>query len=50
MSSAGYPWLVEGMWHDGRRTYLRTRAIAPALFHERVDGELGRVERVRRAR
>ncbi len=40
--AAGYPWLVEGMWHDGRRTYLRTRAIAPALY-ERVDGELGRV-------
>ena len=34
-----YPWLVEGMWHDGSRTYLRTRAIAPALY-ERVDGEL----------
>lgn len=40
--AAGYPWLVEGMWHDGRRTYLRTRAIAPALY-ERLDGELQRV-------
>ncbi len=39
---AGYPWLVEAMWHDGRRTYLRTRAIAPVLF-ERVNGELERV-------
>jgi len=37
--AAGYPWLVEGMWHDGRRTYLRTRAVAPVLY-ERVDGEL----------
>ena len=42
-SSAGYPWMVEGMWHDGRRTYLRTRAIAPVL-HERRDGELVRVK------
>lgn len=40
--AADYPWLVEGMWHDGRRTYLRTRAIAPVLY-ERVDGELERV-------
>ena len=39
---AGYPWMVEGMWHDGRRTYLRTRAIAPVLY-ERVDGEWERV-------
>ncbi len=36
--SAGYPWLVEGMWHDGRRTHVRTRALRP-VFHERVDGE-----------
>ena len=28
------------MWHDGRRTFLRTRAISPVL-HERVgDGAL----------
>ena len=40
--AAGYPWLVEGMWHDGRRTYLRTRALSPDLY-ERVDGELERV-------
>ena len=33
------PWMVEAMWHDGRRTYLRTRALSPVL-HERVDGEL----------
>ncbi len=39
---AGYPWLVEGMWHDGRRTYLRTRALSPDLY-EQVDGELERV-------
>ena len=40
--AADYPWMVEAMWHDGRRTYLRTRAIAPVLY-ERVDGELERV-------
>ena len=38
-SAAGYPWLVEGMWHDGQRTYLRTRATSPALY-ERVGGVL----------
>ena len=38
-ASADYPWLVEGMWHDGRRTYLRTRATAPVLY-ERVNGQL----------
>ena len=38
--AARYPWLVEAMWHDGRRTFLRTRAISPRL-HERVkDGAL----------
>ena len=37
--AAGYPWMVEGMWHDGRRTYLRARALWPLLY-ERVDGEL----------
>ncbi|MCY4661767.1 MAG: TrbG/VirB9 family P-type conjugative transfer protein [Acidobacteria bacterium] len=36
--AAGYPWLVEGMWHDGRRTYLRTRAIAPVLHERNADG------------
>ena len=40
--ASGYPWMVEGMWHDGRRTYLRTRAIAPVLY-ERVGGELAEV-------
>lgn len=37
--AAGYPWMVEAMWHDGRRTYLRARAIAPVLY-ERIGGEL----------
>lgn len=37
--AAGYPWMVEGMWHDDRRTYLRTRALYPLLY-ERVGGEL----------
>ncbi len=41
--SGDYPWLVEGMWHDGRRTYVRTRALRP-VFHERVDGEFRPVE------
>ena len=36
--SGDYPWLVEGMWHDGRRTYVRTRALRP-VFHAQVDGE-----------
>ena len=36
--SADYPWLVEGIWHDGRQTYVRTRALRP-VFHERADGE-----------
>ena len=34
-----YPWLVEGLWHDGQRTYLRTRATAPVLY-EQVEGVL----------
>lgn len=34
-----HPWLVEGLWHDGQRTYLRTRATAPVLY-EQVDGVL----------
>ncbi len=34
-----FPWMVEAMWHDGRRTYLRTRAIAPVLY-EQVGAEL----------
>ena len=37
--AAGYPWMVEGMWHDGRRTYLRARALSPVLY-EWVDGAL----------
>ncbi|MCY4658529.1 MAG: TrbG/VirB9 family P-type conjugative transfer protein [Acidobacteria bacterium] len=37
--AAGYPWMVEGTWHDGRRTYLRARALSPVLY-ERVDGAL----------
>ncbi len=41
-TAAGYPWMVEAMWHDGRRTYLRTRAISPVLY-EHADGGLERV-------
>ena len=36
------PFHVEGMWHDGERTYVRTRAIAPVLY-EVVEGS-GTVE------
>ena len=41
-SAAGEPWRVEAMWHDGRRTYLRSRAELPALYEE-VDGGLAAV-------
>lgn len=34
-----HPWLVEGLWHDGQRTYLRTRATSPVLY-EQVAGVL----------
>ena len=37
-----WPWLVEGLWHDGQHTYLRTRATNPVLY-EQVDGEIERV-------
>ena len=33
------PWLVEGMWNDGERTFVRSRARELALF-EWVDDEL----------
>ena len=34
-----WPFLVEGMWHDGRFTYLRSRAQeSPALYEEK-DGK-----------
>ncbi len=42
VGAADYPWMVEAMWHDGRRTYLRTRAISPVLY-EHADGGLERV-------
>ena len=43
-AAAGYPWLVEGMWHDGRFTYLRSRAQeTPALYElQEVDLRLWR--------
>ena len=34
-----HPWLVTGLWHDGQRTYLRTRATSPVLY-EQVEGVL----------
>ena len=34
-----WPFLVEGMWHDGRFTYLRSNAQeSPALYEEK-DGK-----------
>ena len=34
-----WPFLVEGMWHDGRFTYLRANAQeSPALYEEK-DGK-----------
>ena len=37
--ASGWPFLVEAMWHDGRFTYLRSRAQeAPALY-ELKDGK-----------
>ena len=32
------PFFVEGMWHDGERTYLRTRAVAPVLYEVAESG------------
>ena len=37
------PFFVEGMWHDGERTYLRTRATAPVLYEQGVGGGLDAV-------
>ena len=34
------PFFVEGMWHDGERTYLRSRATAPVLYEQGADGAL----------
>ena len=34
------PFLVEGLWHDGRLTYLRSRAQeTPALYEYTTDGD-----------
>ena len=44
-AAAAAPWLVEQLWHDGRRTYLRTRAAAPVLY-EQADGALVPVDDV----
>ena len=45
--ASGAPWLVEGLWHDGRFTYLRSRAQeTPALYELReVDLRFGRTGR-----
>ena len=37
------PFLVEGMWHDGERTYLRSRATAPVLYEQDAGGGLDAV-------
>ena len=36
-AAAEYPWLLEGMWHDGERTYVRLRATSP-VFYEATPG------------
>ena len=36
-----WPFLVEGMWHDGRFTYLRSNAQESAALYEIKDGETG---------
>ena len=33
------PFLVEGMWHDGRFTYLRSNAQESAALYEIKDGK-----------
>ena len=38
------PFFVEGMWHDGERTYVRTRAVAPVVYE--VAEESGTVDAV----
>lgn len=36
--AADWPWLIEGMWHDGQFTYIRSSAQeAPAIYEEQ-DG------------
>ena len=34
------PFFVEGMWHDGEHTYLRTRAAAVVLYEQGDSGAL----------
>ena len=34
-----WPFLVEGMWHDGRFTYLRSLAQESPALYERKDGQ-----------
>lgn len=34
-----WPFLVEGMWHDGQFTYLRSRAQESPALYERKDGQ-----------
>ena len=37
--AAERPFLVEGMWHDGEFTYLRSRAQESPALYELLDGE-----------
>ena len=34
------PFFIEGMWHDGEHTFLRTRATSPLLYEFSDDGSL----------
>ena len=37
--ASGRPFLVEAMWHDGRFTYIRSRAQESPALYEMKDGE-----------
>ncbi len=37
--ASGRPFLVEAMWHDGRFTYIRSRAQESPALYETKDGE-----------
>ena len=37
--AARWPFLVQGMWHDGQFTYLRSTAQETPALYENTDGE-----------
>ena len=36
--AADWPWLIEGMWHDGQFTYVRSSAQETPAIYEEQDG------------